>query len=312
MPAQLPQLSGNTYITAMTYELFWFSGTGNSLAQAKRLAEKITAGGDKVQLTPVAQALSAGKGTPSADTGRITSSADRIGLFFPVYYLSLPAMVKEFLERLDLKPEQGELKHDNPDQKSGLIEQKRDRRFFTVSSCGQSDHGVAAQIMKLCRQKGIQLDSHFRTVMPDNSIVYATPEEKHKTLLEAAEAHIGFMYEALREQRLVMEATGFPLDRAAGAAIRFWCDTVLGFRALAAVDERCVRCGLCTRICPAGIISPAADGFPRWNSPEACQSCFACIHHCPSSAIRFRRQSKGPLLRYKHPAVSVSDFFLRD
>lgn len=296
----------------MTYELFWFSGTGNSLALAKRLAERITSGGDEVRLTPVAQALCASKGSPSAQTGRITSSADRIGLFFPVYYLSLPAMVKVFLERLDLKDEQHELKHENLDLKSVRIEQKSDKRFFTVSSCGQSDHGVAAQINKICRQKGIQLDSHFRTVMPDNSIVYATPEEKHKTLLEAAEAHTGFMYDALREERPVMEATGFPLDRAAGVAIRFWCDTILGFKALAADDECCVRCGLCMRICPAEIIKPAADGFPQWQNPEACQSCFACVHHCPSSAIRFRRQSKGPLLRYKHPAVSVSDFLLRD
>ncbi len=60
---------------------------------------------------------------------------------------------------------------------------------------------------------------------------------------------------------------------------------------------RCVRCGICMRVCPTNIIQPAGPGYglqglwtPVLNfqiGTSGCQPhCIACGHVCPTSAIR--------------------------
>jgi len=56
--------------------IYWFSGTGNSLAAAKVLAEQC----GETELISMADSI-----------GMPVSSADRIGLVFPVYAFGPPA-----------------------------------------------------------------------------------------------------------------------------------------------------------------------------------------------------------------------------
>ena len=70
--------------------IYYFTGTGNSLAAAKRIVSGI---GD-CDLVPFASLQDT--------TGDMTPGTDRVGIVCPVYFSGLPVMVAEFAGRLDL------------------------------------------------------------------------------------------------------------------------------------------------------------------------------------------------------------------
>jgi flavodoxin len=70
--------------------IYYFSGTGNSLAAARKIAGALK----DCELVPIASL---------ADTpGKIVPAADRVGIVSPVYDAGLPVIVKDFAERLDI------------------------------------------------------------------------------------------------------------------------------------------------------------------------------------------------------------------
>ncbi len=70
--------------------IYYFSGTGNSLAAAQSICRHL---GD-CELVPIASLPGTLKD--------ITPAADRVGIVCPVYDLGLPSIVVEFVRRLDL------------------------------------------------------------------------------------------------------------------------------------------------------------------------------------------------------------------
>jgi ferredoxin len=59
------------------------------------------------------------------------------------------------------------------------------------------------------------------------------------------------------------------------------------------VDETCVGCGKCSRICPTVNIELQA-GHPRFGN--RCQLCMRCIHSCPQGAIQI---GKGTVNKFR-------------
>ncbi len=70
--------------------IYYFTGTGNSLAAAKKIAIIL---GD-CDLIPIASLENT--------SGKITPKIDRIGIICPVYDGGVPIMVAGFAKRLDL------------------------------------------------------------------------------------------------------------------------------------------------------------------------------------------------------------------
>lgn len=70
--------------------IYYFTGTGNSLAAATRIAASL---GD-TELVPIA----AFRNTAA----RLAPGAGRVGIVCPVYFTGLPAMVAAFAEHLNL------------------------------------------------------------------------------------------------------------------------------------------------------------------------------------------------------------------
>ena len=68
-------------------------------------------------------------------------------------------------------------------------------------------------------------------------------------------------------------------------------------------DDKCNRCGICAKVCPADNIT-FTDGRPVWN--KRCEQCFACLQWCPQEAIQSGK--KTPKYdRYRHPEVALKD-----
>mgnify|MGYP000172633986 CR=1 FL=1 len=70
--------------------IYYFTGTGNSLAAARKICGHL---GD-CELVSIASLATTSE--------EIHPTSDRVGIVCPVYYLGLPSIVTEFVNRLDL------------------------------------------------------------------------------------------------------------------------------------------------------------------------------------------------------------------
>ena len=78
-----------------------------------------------------------------------------------------------------------------------------------------------------------------------------------------------------------------------------WFMTAKKFR----VEENCIGCGKCERVCPLGNIR-MEKGLPRWG--ENCTHCMACINFCPKDAIQYGSGSIGKV-RYRGPEQTLKE-----
>ena len=53
---------------------------------------------------------------------------------------------------------------------------------------------------------------------------------------------------------------------------------------LALDSERCVGCGMCTRVCPHAVMV-VENGMARIDKRDACMECGACVQNCPTEAV---------------------------
>lgn len=51
--------------------------------------------------------------------------------------------------------------------------------------------------------------------------------------------------------------------------------------------DRCIKCGMCVRICPVKVIKFQTDGFPHVNH-SGCIECYCCHEACPKKAMRLK------------------------
>jgi MinD superfamily P-loop ATPase len=73
------------------------------------------------------------------------------------------------------------------------------------------------------------------------------------------------------------------------------------------LNDKCVGCGTCSRICPVSNIK-MKDNRPEWQ--HNCETCYACYTWCPNASIH------GEIVeyerRYHHPGIDLSDMLWRD
>src|SRR5512145_2970545 len=116
--------------------IYYFTGTGNSLAAAK----KIAAGLGDCDLVPIASLQNT--------AGEITPAADRVGIICPVYDAGIPLIVAEFAGRLNLS-------------RSGYT--------FAVVTLGRIGISALHQLDGiLAKNRGQHLDAAFAVPMPGN------------------------------------------------------------------------------------------------------------------------------------------------
>ncbi len=90
-----------------------------------------------------------------------------------------------------------------------------------------------------------------------------------------------------------------------GTAAGMWVlDKIKQFGKLSCADDKCVGCGICAEVCPAGNITMAA-GKPAFGSE--CAHCFGCAHWCPQNAISLGRLKPDQKTRYKHPEITPAE-----
>ena len=255
--------------------IYYFTGTGNSLAAAKTIAGVLK----DCELVPIAS---------FADTpGKIVPAADRVGIVCPVYDAGIPVIVKEFAERLGI----GAVPY-----AFGIV---------TMGGTGVSAlHMLNTILMQGCRRKP---DAAFAVKMPGNfPPLQVPPSGKEKEeILKKADADLAAIAVAIQKGQAV--PPGFSPVSSLMRILLYppFARNVHGMASSFSVDDTCTSCGTCAKVCPVGNIT-LENGRPVWQ--QKCELCCACLHFCPVEAIQLNlmRGTKGRG-RYRHPDLKVTD-----
>lgn len=225
----------------MSTEIYYFSGTGNSLVVARNIAEKTR--GTLIAIPSL------------MDKENIKTDADRIGIVFPVYYATndrgIPLIVERFIRKL---------------------ENIGSKYIFAVCTCGYMPGTTIENLRKAIESRGGKLSGGF-TVRTSNKKL---TEEKQQEIsiyqrkkLDAINEYVAARKKGIFETRgrlrklvfapllflaikpvfsrryrkLVNTSHHLPFSELIPLADRSFL-----------IDKKCNGCGICVRVCPVNNI----------------------------------------------------------
>jgi ferredoxin len=271
--------------------IFYFTSTGNCLAAAKKI------GGEKANRISIPQVVNGadlsfearkvgGEKANIISIPQVVNSADLsfcdevIGVVFPIYGFGLPKMVKKFLETAKF----------NADY------------MFAVGTYGNLAGACMYNVQKLAKERGYKFDYAKSLLTVDN---YLPAFEISKQIAKLPEKKT--------DENLAQIADDIngckPLEATASRRLRMLTAVIRGGEKFATkarlknytVNESCIKCGVCEKICPSGNISVG----DKVLFGDKCEFCLGCVHLCPQNAIHLKNERSGK--RWINPNVTLRE-----
>lgn len=250
--------------------VFYFTGSGNSLVAARRLARGMV-GPPPI---PMVRYLDAEEVKPKADT---------IALVYPVHHWGPPDVVLRFARKLRVP--------------LGTY-------VLAVATYGGHSGRAFQDLGKALEERAHGLTAGFHVKTVQNYVpVFPLPDDGTLMALQAkANAQVDAIIEKVKRR-----SPGEKEHWRYRPGVRSYY--LNSKRKLHEKDRRyalrdgCTSCGTCARVCPVGNID-IAEGRPVWQ--HRCEQCFACLHWCPEGVIEWDGKTLG-MGRYHHRLVTVED-----
>jgi len=263
----------------MKTSLYVFSGTGTSLAIAKKIRNKL----GNAEIISIPNELKRVNGN------EIKAETSQVGFIFPCYFGEVPALVVEFVRKLNL---------DNT------------KYIFAVVTAGGNTGYSLKFLAKELEKKGKKLNYGKSIVVTSNYIVawyynaICKKGEKLKKALELLNNKSIQIARDVAQQKNEVQKSSYlfykiPHILSPKEVVK---DTKQWDRDFSA-DEKCKGCSICYKVCPVQNIQM------KNNKPEFqhnCQRCMACIQYCPENAIRVKGKSLDKT-KYVHPEISIKE-----
>ncbi len=236
-------------------QIYWFSGSGNTLAAARVLAGRLEELGWTVELLPM----------ENTDAAEVNPDV-MLGLAFPTHCFAVPEFVWKWAKRLP--------------RVSGTP-------AIMLGTHGAASGGVLGPMKHLLTKKGFHCTAGRILSMPDSFFPFTGEKTNHRWRLAAMEK--------ARLYAEAIHAGGthwgrWPiLSDIHGAlfggffALRKFIPGM--YTTVHARPKTCVRCGTCSRQCPVQAISmPTPNAVPC--ADRRCTNCLRCVAVCPTDAMR--------------------------
>ncbi|NHJ01860.1 MAG: hypothetical protein EAX86_06925 [Candidatus Heimdallarchaeota archaeon] len=292
----------------MNKEIYYFSGTGNSLVVAQDLALELN--GKLISIPSVMDRVS------------IKSEADVIGIIFPVYFAAvsgIPLIVKQFLDKLEnlstkyvfavcthkggpgstIENLREMIRNQGGDLAAGFTVQlsippsplEKMRRVFLHQDLRNFDPGnkdsPQLQLKVAKWKRKLEIITNYVSNFEEGW--FETPGRLWKTIMAPYNLFMRFMYSVRYKQ--LSEVPNLPFTELIHLADK-------SFK----VNEKCNGCGICARVCPVRNIE-VVNTTPIWL--HHCENCIACFEWCPKDAI------EGEIVAYErkfhHQQVKLRD-----
>ncbi|MCL2846617.1 MAG: EFR1 family ferrodoxin [Firmicutes bacterium] len=254
-------------------KIFCYSGTGNSLASAKILAEEF--GAAIVHIT-----------------AELVESAPQVEgemciIIFPVYGYGLPMLVKRFLRASRFS---------------------RETDIIVLSTIGSKHGGAIAEAIRMVRRRGGRVRYSWGIKAVENYVhmFRLPPEERLKVICERQREKTYAVAKNIRDGK---RNRRFPF-RPESAFVRFvFRRASRVFARRYKFTDACNGCGVCYRVCPPLAID-MVERKPK-VMPKKCDHCQACMQLCPARAIHFGRVTPEGR-RYLHQDIGVKELMRRE
>lgn len=240
----------------------YFTATGNSLYVAKRL------GGELLSIPQLMK------------QEKIVLSDDAVGIVCPVYGGEMPKMVRRFLAKAEI----------------------RTGYFFFISTYGMNDSVAKPNAVAAGEKAGLKVSYVNSIKMVDNYLPGFEMAQQMETVGEKRiEEHLDAICRDVAERKGNVSPVGagqkiaMALVRGTMGKLVLKDNAALSY----SVNDQCIRCGICARVCPADNITVT----DRVVFSDHCEDCYACLHNCPKNAIHMKNERSAVRFRNEHVTV---------
>lgn len=263
-------------------EIYYFSGTGNSLHIAKELQRSIP----ETKLISIVSLL---------DQPTIETHAEKVGFVFPTYLTTIPAPIRQFIEKLDLKSA---------------------KYVFSITTRMGTMCVSNIFIGKALKKKGNALDSSFIIDMASNSPTGLKPFGADKnwanqiTKEKIAELEYGVQLKLERIKNCILNMEKHSEEE---TFLNFMMEKLISLitkninsEIAFCADITCTGCGICEKVCLSKKIK-IVDHKPNWKKEVQCYFCYACFNFCPMQSILVGKLYSDKKGRYVYPGITATE-----
>lgn len=236
-------------------DIYYFSGTGNTLLMVKKLAEILRAYDKQVNLFKIEH----------TDPNKINLD-HVIGLAFPVAVFSTYPFVWNFIENLPTG--------DNAE-------------VFMLDTMAGFSGGIVGPLKKILLSKHYLPIGACELIMPSNYGIMIPNSEKILKKTTVAENKIKKYAKALIEKKAKWQRISLISDLISFLSKMPQPWQTIG-KCLSFDYDKCIKCKLCAKICPVAAIQTL--DLPVIT--ERCVACMRCIACCPKHAILYKGTTK--------------------
>jgi ferredoxin/flavodoxin len=259
----------------LSTDVFYFSGTGNSLFAANIIADNLAA-----KLISIPHVLS----------HNIESQAESVVAVFPEYHGfsgGIPAVVGRFFP---------------------LLQNIGEKQIYVIATYAVSAGSLINNISQMIEKLGGELSGGFIVRMPHSSAsapgMASKSINEQRILLENCRKKMNQIADYIRyDKKGTMESAGFP-----PIVVKIFKLLLGNYESKQhikgdnhfIISTECNGCAVCEKLCPVNNIK-MVDSKPLWQGK--CEECFACLQWCPEKAIQLGNAQITN--RYRNPDITL-------
>ena len=245
-------------------KILYFTATGNNLSVAKRF---------DAELLSIPQMIK---------NKNYLIEDDRVGIIYPIYALSVPLIVKEYLEKTVIKA----------------------KYVFVIATYGFTSGASLHEMHKILDKNGNHADYYESLLMVDNFLPFFDVNQQINFIKDNhIENRLNLIVNEVKEGIKKPEKCNH-FDKLMSLGGNIIVNRIIQFiPKLFHISNDCIGCGICQKLCPVSNIIQGNSNKPHYLNK--CVGCLSCIHNCPKSAINMKFQKSNK--RFRNGETSIKD-----